>query len=84
MTTDLAGLASELTVAASDYDAEAAACRAAGGTWSLMLADEHTRAAAQLRAARDALLDPTAEAIRLAEYWRDASRRHLATIRTTA
>lgn len=78
MTAQLATtLASRLSQLAADYDREAAACRAAGGSWSLVLADEHARAAAQLRAVRDLLDDPTPEHIATASQWAHAAQLNL-------
>lgn len=66
----IAPLASRLSQLADDYDREAAACRAAGGAWSQVIAAEHTRSAEQLRTVRDQLTWPaTPESIAQASQW---------------
>lgn len=77
MTQLVTPLASRLSTLAAEYDREAAACRRAGGAWSLVLSYEHERAARQLRAVRDGLLHPTPHLIAQASQWAHAAHEHL-------
>lgn len=75
-------VSNQVSTLAWEFDQEAAAADAAGGSWSHLLAWSHRRAAGQLRAVLWLLHhDPTTATVRMAQDWRDAAQAQLADIR---
>lgn len=70
-------LASRLSQLAADYDRAADAHRRAGGAWSQVVAFEHARSAAQLRAVRDDVDPDDPRTLALASQWVHAAQTDL-------